>query len=102
MKSLRLLLPVVALAALGTASLHAGPGADYFTRVGSVARSAAAARAAAESVKPATTAKCKVTEVVQITTGPRGLPVRRVISTSMDCSACNDASMPCCAAKAKS
>ncbi|MFT3868695.1 MAG: hypothetical protein QM715_09360 [Nibricoccus sp.] len=99
MKSFRILLPLVALVALGSSSLSAGPGADYFTRVGAVARSAKAARDAAAQTP---TSKCKVTEVVQVTTGPRGLPIRKVVSTNMDCSDCNDSSMSCCATKAKS
>jgi hypothetical protein len=97
MKNL-VLLSVFAVIALGAnTSLVAGPGADYFKRVDSVSKSAVAARSNEDP-----TSKCKVTEVVQITTGPRGMPVRTVVSTNMDCSNCKDLSMPCCASKAKS
>lgn len=97
MKNLVLLSALALIALGGSTSLVAGPGADYFTRVESVSKSAVAARS-----KEAPTSKCKVTEVVQVTTGPRGLPIRNVISTNMDCSNCKDSSMPCCASKAKS
>jgi len=100
MKNLRLILPVIALVILGAStSLRAGPGAEYFTRVDSVSKSTAAARS---NATPAPASKCKVTEVVQVTTGPHGTPVRQVVSTNMDCSSCNDTSMACCAVKAKS
>ena len=99
MKNLRLILPVIALIVLGTSpSLRAGPGAEYFTRVDSVSKSAATARNNALS---APTSKCKVTEVVQVTTGPHGTPIRQVVGSNMDCSSCNDTSMACCAGKAK-
>jgi hypothetical protein len=100
MKNLRLILPVMILVILGpSTSLRAGPGAEYFTRVDSVSKSAANAR---NNAAPAPTSKCKVTEVVQVTTGPHGTPVRQVVSTNMDCSSCNASSMACCACKAKS
>lgn len=97
MKNLHFL-PLLALAVIGAStSLVAGPGVDYFKRVESVSKPAVAARN-----DPAPTSKCKVTETIQVTTGPHGAPVRQVIGSAMDCSSCNDSSMSCCAAKAKS
>jgi len=82
-----------------SSSLHAGPGAEYFARIDSVSKSAAVAR---NNAIQTPTSKCKVTEVVQVTTGPHGTPVRQVTGSNMDCSSCNDSSMACCASKAKS
>lgn len=99
MKNLRTLFPALLIAFAATASLQAGPGVDYFRRVDSVSASAKAARDTAALLP---VSKCKITEIVRITTGPHGTPTRQVVSTNMDCSSCNDSSMPCCAVKAKS
>jgi hypothetical protein len=98
MKKLYLLISTLAIFG-ATSALRAGPGAEYFTRVDSVSKSSSTAR---NNAVQAPTSKCKVTEVVQVTTGPHGAPVRQVISTNMDCSQCKDSSMSCCAGKAKS
>jgi hypothetical protein len=98
MKNLRSIIPVAIILALGaTASLQAGPGVDYFKRVDAVSTSAKAAR---NTSTQAPAAKCKVTEIVQVTTGPHGVPTHQVVGTNMDCSKCNDSSMACCAVKA--
>lgn len=95
-----LLISSVALAFFGAStSAFAGPGVDYFKRVDSVAASTKAAR---DIAAQGPESKCKVTEVVLVTTGPHGTPTRQVVSTKMDCSNCNDSSMSCCAGKAKS
>jgi hypothetical protein len=100
MKNLRFIIPAAILISLGaTASLQAGPGVDYFGRVDTVSQSAKAARDAAARTP---TSECKITETVRVTTGPHGIPTHQVVSTNMDCSKCNDASMACCAGKAKS
>jgi hypothetical protein len=99
MKNLRYIIPVILVTLGATASLQAGPGADYFKRVDSVSASAKTAR---DTTAQNLESKCKVTEVVRVTTGPRGIPTHQVVSTNMDCSSCNDSSMACCAGKAKS
>jgi len=100
MKNFRSILPVTILLVFGaTASLQAGPGVDYFKRVDSVSASAKTTRDTTAQT-PAT--KCKVTEVVRVTTGAHGIPTHQVVSTNMDCSNCQDSAMPCCASKAKS
>ena len=100
MKNFRSIIPVAIILSLGaTASLQAGPGVEYFNRIDSVSKSAKTAR---DTVAQTPAAKCKVTEVVQVTPGPHGVPTHQVVSTNMDCSKCNDSSMACCAIKAKS
>jgi hypothetical protein len=99
MKNLRYILPAIFITFGATASLQAGPGADYFKRVDSVSSSAKTTRDTA-ALAPAS--KCKVTEVVQVTTGPHGVPTHQVVGTNMDCSSCKDIPMACCASKAKS
>jgi hypothetical protein len=100
MKNLRLILPVITLVTLvASTSLRAGPGAEYFSRVDSVSKSAVAAR---NNTAQAPTSKCKVTEVILVTTGPHGTPIRQVVSSNMDCSSCNDSTMACCTGTAKS
>ena len=99
MKSFLSIIPVALLLSFcATASLQAGPGAEYFKRVDAVSASAKTARDSA-AVTPVS--KCKVTEVVQVTTGPRGVSAHQVVTTNMDCTSCNDSSMACCAIKAK-
>jgi len=99
MKSLFTLIPVAILLTFGaTASLQAGPGAEYFKCVNAVSTSAKTAR---DTAVQAPVSKCKVTEIVQVTTGPHGVPTHQVVGTNMDCSKCNDSSMACCAIKAK-
>ena len=99
MKILRTILPVILIAVGATASVQAGPGVDYFKRTEAVSASAKAAR---EMAAQAPLLKCKITEVVRITPGIHGVPVRQVVSTNMDCSSCSDSSMACCVGKAKS
>ena len=99
MKSLRYIVPALLITFGSSAALQAGPGVEYFNRVDSVARSAKVTRTHTEQT---TTAKCKLTEIVRVTTGPHGTPTHQVVSTSMDCSDCNDSSMACCAGKTKS
>jgi len=98
MKTLRYIVPALLVILGATISLQAGPGVEYFKRVDAVSASAKTARDTAAQT-PA--AKCKVTEVVQVTTGPHGVPTHQIVGTNMDCSSCNDSSMACCA-KAKS
>jgi hypothetical protein len=100
MKNFCSLIPVAILLTLGaTVSLQAGPGVDYFKRVDSVSASAKTAR---DTAVQAPVSKCKVTEVVQVTTGAHGISTHQVVSSNMDCSSCKDSSMACCAVKAKS
>jgi hypothetical protein len=100
MKALLSIIPVaILLTFAATASLQAGPGAEYFKRVNAISTSAKTARDTA-AVTPSS--KCKVTEVVQVTTGPHGVPTHQVVGTNMDCSSCDNSSMACCAVKAKS
>ena len=94
MKNLRYILPALILSLGAAASLQAGPSPDYFNRAEAVAASAKAAQVP--------TSKCKVTEVVRVTTSPHGTQPHKVVSTNMDCSSCKDSSMACCATKAKS
>jgi hypothetical protein len=89
MKNLRYIVPALLFSLAATASLQAGPGADYFKRVETVSASAKAAQAPAS--------QCKVTEIVRVTTGPHGIPTHQVVDSKMDCSSCNDSSMACCA-----
>jgi len=99
MKSLFTLIPVAILLTFGaTASLQAGPGAEYFQRVNAISRSS---KIALDTAVPTPASKCKITEIVQVTTGPHGVPTHQVVGTAMDCFKCNDNSMACCAVKAK-
>ena len=99
MKNLRIIIPALLIAFAATASLQAGPGVEYFKRIDSVSASAKTAR---DTAVQAPISKCKITEVVRITPGLHGTPTHQVVGTNMDCSTCNDSSMACCAAKAKS
>ena len=99
MKNFRYILPAILITIGATASLQAGPGADYFKRVDSVSASAKTTR---DTTAQNPASKCKVTEIVQVTTGPHGFPTHRIVGTNMDCSSCKDSSMACCASTAKS
>ena len=97
MKTSTLIIAISALTLGSGLSALAGPGVDYWNR--SAARRSEKSEAAA-SVQ--NTAGCKITEVTRLVRGYRGTVKTEVISSKMDCSACKDPAMACCAAKSGS